>query len=152
MKIIKGQTKYIEACLKLARLLPKYFTNKAIDEMRNDLCEHILFIATDSEVILGFAAIHNKTPAVAELTWLMVHPQQQRQGVGMALVKHIVAELKSQEVRILEVKTLAKESGYQPYARTRRFFEKLGFTHLETIDPYPRWDAGNPCAIYVLVL
>lgn len=38
------------------------------------------------------------------------------------------------------------------YARTRKFYEQRGFHLLEEIDPYPGWDPGNPCAIYVKVL
>jgi len=49
-------------------------------------------------------------------------------------------------------KTLAPDVEYAPYEATRRFYEKKGFIHLETIDPYPGWDPGNPCAIYVRVL
>lgn len=56
------------------------------------------------------------------------------------------------DVRLLEVKTLADRAGYGPYIRTRRFYAWAGFVHLDTIDPFPGWDPGNPCAILVKVL
>jgi len=35
----------------------------------------------------------------------------------------------------------------QPYAKTRRFYEKRGFVPVLVIDPYPEW--GEPMALYV---
>ncbi len=30
------------------------------------------------------------------------------------------------------------------------FFEAVGFLHVDTIDPYPGGDVGNPCALLVM--
>ena len=54
-------------------------------------------------------------------------------------------------IALIEVKTLAATADYAPYEKTRRFYE-LGLFLIETIDPFPGWEPGNPCAIYVKIL
>jgi hypothetical protein len=54
--------------------------------------------------------------------------------------------------RLLEVKTLDASAQSAEYEVTRRFYENRGFELLESIDPFPGWEPGNPCAIYVKVL
>ena len=55
-------------------------------------------------------------------------------------------------VQVVEVKTLDRSAEYAPYNSTRRFWEARGFVHIDTIDPLPGWEPGNPCAIYVAAL
>ncbi|MBU4502111.1 MAG: GNAT family N-acetyltransferase, partial [Nanoarchaeota archaeon] len=81
-----------------------------------------------------------------------VKPEYQNQGVGSALIKYITEELKSQGIRLLQIKTLSEDAEYSPYEKTRRFYEEMRFIHIETIDPYPGWAPDNPCAIYVKIL
>ena len=40
-------------------------------------------------------------------------------------------------------------SGYRPYEATWAFWECSGFIQIDTIDPLPGWQPGNPAAIYV---
>jgi GNAT superfamily N-acetyltransferase len=152
LKIIKGQIVHIDACLNIVKQLPQYFTPKAIATMTSELRDHTLYLAIDSDEVLGFISYFNKTELAAELSWLAVKPAHQHQGIGSALVEYMVKNLKSQRIKLLEAKTLAEDADFSPYEITRKFYEKLGFIHLETIDPYPGWDPGNPCAIYVLIL
>ncbi len=49
----------------------------------------------------------------------------------------------------MEAKTLDRSSGYHPYEATRAFWERNGFIQIDTIDPLPGWQPGNPAAIYV---
>ena len=46
----------------------------------------------------------------------------------------------------MEAKTLDRSSGYRPYEATRAFWERNGFVHVDTIDPLPGWEPGNPAA------
>ena len=71
---------------------------------------------------------------------------------GSALLLAIEERLRADGVTLLEVKTLAPTVVYAPYERTRHFYERAGFLLLETVDPYPGWEPGNPCAIYVKIL
>lgn len=62
----------------------------------------------------------------------------------------IVRELEERGVLLLSTGTLAAAAEYAPYEGTRAFFEAVGFLHVDTIDPYPGRDAGNPCALLVM--
>jgi len=152
MQVIKGNKQQIDNCLSIARELPQYFMEQGIAAMSRDLHDHRLYIAEDSDQVLGFAAVQSKSNQVAEISWMAVKPAYQHRGVGTLLINRIVEDLQTEGVRLLEVKTLAPTVDYFPYALTRRFYESRGFVHLETIDPYPEWEPGNPCAIYVKVV
>ncbi len=152
MEMLQGNKKHIEACLSIAKSLTQYFTDDAITRMAENLPEQLLYIAIDSDQLQAFAAIQSKTDQVAEISWIAVKPERQHQGIGSALINHIVHDLRSQAIKLLEVKTLSASANYPPYEIIRQFYEKMGFLHLETIDPYPGWEPGNPCAIYVKII
>jgi ribosomal protein S18 acetylase RimI-like enzyme len=152
LKIIQGNHEQINTCLNIARKMPQYFTNKAISDMNQNLQEQSFYIAFEENEIIGFVSIYKKSNEVAEISWLAVRPICQRHGFGTALVNHAISELKNQSTKILMVKTLSEEANYTPYEQTRKFYEKLGFLHVDTIEHYPSWDPGNPCAIFVLIL
>jgi ribosomal protein S18 acetylase RimI-like enzyme len=147
-----GTEDHIDACLAVARELPQYFTEQGIVAMSQDLTKHLLYVARNLNEVLGFAAVNRKSSRVAELSWIAVKPEHHHQGIGSKLMDRVVDDLRSQEIRVLEVKTLSADVDYPPYEKTRRFYEKNGFMHLDTIDPYPGWEPGNPCAIYVKIL
>lgn len=149
--------RYSDACLTVARERSEYFAGEGIPNMTKDLQRHTLYVAASSAEVLGFATIDKKSEFVAEISWMAVKPHHERHGIGSALVDQITNDLKSQGFRVLEVKTLAsydkdKAAFERTYAKTRRFYEKTGFIHLETIDPYPAWEPDNPCAIYITIL
>jgi N-acetylglutamate synthase-like GNAT family acetyltransferase len=152
LEILSGESNQVPACLSIAEQLPQYFTSKAIQTMAEDLKAQELYIAKESGQIFGFITYHKKNSEKVELSWLAVHPKHHHKSVGTKLVEHVLAILKAQEVKEIIVKTLAKEANYPPYDITRNFFEKLGFIHQETIDPYPDWEPGNPCAVYIKTL
>jgi ribosomal protein S18 acetylase RimI-like enzyme len=152
MQITKASKQHIEACLAIAGELPGYFNEQGMAAMRRDLQEHRLYGALDANQVIGFAAVQPKSSQVAEISWMAVSPEHQHQGIGTQLIDHIVSDLRAEGIQLLEVKTLAAEAEYAPYELTRRFYERQGFMHLDTIDPYPEWEPGNPCAIYIKII
>ncbi len=136
----------------IAQELTDYFNASGLAQMRQDLQIHPLYVATERAQVLGFATVQQKSRAVAEITWLAVTRACQHRGIGSQLIDTLAGDLRAQGVQLLEVKTLAAKADYAPYEPTRRFYEKNDFVHLETIDPYPGWENGNPCAIYVKIL
>lgn len=147
-----GTEKYIDECLSISKELNEYFTEDAITTLSQDLIKHSLFVALNSNELAGFTTIHKKSKYVAEVLFTAVKREYNRQGIGSALVDYVVNALKSEGVRLLEVKTLSEDVDYFPYEKTRRFWKKNGFMLLETIDPFPGWEPGSPCAIYVRIL
>ena len=73
-------------------------------------------------------------------------------GHGTMLVNRVLDALAADGVRVVEAKTLDRSSDYPPYQATRAFWERRGFVHIDTIDPFPGWPPGNPAAIYVAAL
>jgi N-acetylglutamate synthase-like GNAT family acetyltransferase len=149
LEIIIGGKELIDYCLALAKQLPQYFTDKALVQMSSDLQEHTLYVALESYEVQGFATVFIKNSSVAELTWLAVNPNFQHKHIGISLVEKAEADLRALDVKFFTVKTLAATASDIEYDNTIKFYEASGFLLLETIDPYPGWDPGNPCAIYI---
>jgi hypothetical protein len=61
-------------------------------------------------------------------------------------------ELRDDGTQLVEVKTLDPAAGYAPYAGTYAFWTARGFVHVDTIDPLPGWEPGNPCAALIAAL
>jgi GNAT superfamily N-acetyltransferase len=152
----RGADAPVEACLAIARALPAYFTADAVDQVGRDLVEHRVFVSEDrrgpASAVAGFAIVQRRNAAVAELLWIAVHPALQGQGHGSRLLAAMADRLRAGGAALLEVKTLGPAAGYAPYEGTRRFYERHGFIHLNTVQPYPGWDPASPCAIYVKIL
>jgi GNAT superfamily N-acetyltransferase len=139
-------------CFEIAERLPLYFSASGLEILRGDLEVHDVVIAENDGAVVGFVTLDRKSPAVREISWLAVDPSVQSAGVGSLLVGEAESLCKTEGASILEVKTLAEKEGASNYEGTRRFYERHGFSLLEVIDPFPGWDPGNPCAIYVKAL
>jgi hypothetical protein len=68
------------------------------------------------------------------------------------LLDHLLGDLAAEGVSVVEAKTLDRSADYRPYEATRAFWERRGFVQVDTIDPLPGWEPGNPAAIYVAAL
>jgi ribosomal protein S18 acetylase RimI-like enzyme len=152
MEIVKGNANHHESCLSIAKELTQYFYEKAVSDMNRDFRNHDLYVAIEKEEILGFVTIHRLNENVIEMSWIAVRKDRQGRGIGTDLIKYISDDLKAKGASLLKVKTLSEDVDNKPYELTRKFYEKMGFVHMETIDPYPGWEPGNPCAIYVKIL
>ena len=102
--------------------------------------------------VTGFAVVARKSAGGAEILWIAVEAGRRGHGHGTMLLGHVLDHLAADGVSVVEAKTLDASSGYQPYEATRAFWERNGFVHVDTIDPLPDWQPGNPAAIYVAAL
>jgi len=135
----------LAVCLDLAKNLSDFFSKDGIREMEKDLENTSVFIY-DGGSIKGFVALKEKSKDVAEIAWIAVANEYQREGIGKDLLCYVE---ESTNYKILLVKTLDEKADYQPYDAARKFYEKNGFLKIDVIDPYPGWGKENPCAIYV---
>jgi GNAT superfamily N-acetyltransferase len=131
---------------------PDYFTGEVAGQVERDCARHDAWVLTDSDEVAGFAVTQRKSAGGAEILWMAVAPGRRGRGNGTMLLSHVLDELASAGVRLVEVKTLDRSAGYPPYEATRAFWERQGFIQLDTIDPLPGWEPGNPAAIYVAAL
>jgi GNAT superfamily N-acetyltransferase len=98
---------------------------------------------------IGILLHQRHFPCAAEIHLMAVDPSRHRQGVGRSLVAAVEARLTAENIRMLQVKTLGPSHPDPGYARTRAFYEAVGFLPLQEIpDLWP----GNPCLIMVKML
>lgn len=152
MRIREGRSSDIEACVRILRDSPEYFTEEGVRQAERHLGGQSTLVAVDGARVVGFATAVRKSREVAEIVALAVAPAWRRRGVGGRLVERCAYRLRRDGTVRLEAKTLAEESGYCPYEGVRRFYRANGFRPLETIDSFPGWQPGHPCAIYVRIL
>ena len=58
---------------------------------------------------------------------------------------HAETVARAEGLRFVTVKTQGPSANYEPYARTRRFYEALGYVALEELDV--GWGTQNPALI-----
>jgi len=137
----------------IIRGLPDYFTDDVPAKAEHDAAGHEAWVITDDpNGVAGFAIAARKSPGGAEILWIAVEAARRGQGHGTRLLGHVLGDLAAAGVSVVEAKTLDASSGYQPYEATRAFWERNGFVQVDTIDPLPGWQPGNPAAIYVAAL
>ncbi len=127
IKFTKDDSELKEA-LEIALELKEYFTKEAITNMNKDFLENEMIIARDKSIdgFLCFGIKNNKY----EIIWMAVKKDRQDRGIGKNLLDFLVQYLRDKNVKELYVKTLTPEDSYEPYRRTRKFYEKYRFKHL----------------------
>lgn len=96
--------------------------------------------------VVGLALTVWHLGTVCELELMVVDRAHHGQGVGTALVAAVEADARERGARLLEVKTLGASHPDAGYARTRHFYEAVGFLGVEETD---LWGEDTPCLIMV---
>jgi GNAT superfamily N-acetyltransferase len=148
LDVVVEKTTDKPSCYAIATRLPDYFTASGLRALGADLDRGELYGAYLAGHLVGFALYKELNPEAVELAWLAVDRPYWSRGIGTRLVGESLGRLAARYLAC-EVKTLAATVLDAGYARTRRFYAKLGFIPLEVIDPYPGWEPGNPCQIMV---
>lgn len=73
---------------------------------------------------VAFCAPEPMTDGTWNLYLIAVHKSRQGNGLGSALMQYVEAQLKAAGQRVLLVET----SGLPEFERTRKFYDKLGYT------------------------
>jgi GNAT superfamily N-acetyltransferase len=135
-------------CMPILRRLPDWFgLEAALLQYEKDIAGLPTFLAKEDEAVLGFLSLKQHNPYSAEVYVMGVRPEAQRGGFGRALVQAAETYARSLGVEYLQVKTLGPSNPDPGYARTRAFYEALGFRPLEEFKQI--WDANNPCLVLV---
>jgi ribosomal protein S18 acetylase RimI-like enzyme len=134
------------------RALPDFFTQDVPDRVLRDLQRHTAWVIREAEEIVGFLVVERRFSQVAEILWMAIRPDRRNVGLGTRLLNEVLASLRDEGIALVEVKTLDRSVGYEPYKATVAFWERRGFMQIDTIDPFPGWERGNAAALYVAAL
>ncbi|MEZ6191151.1 MAG: GNAT family N-acetyltransferase [Phycisphaerales bacterium] len=135
---------YAEA-LAITSDLREWFTPTGLANLAKDLKFQVGVAAMRGERLVGFLCYYSEQ-GVGHIGWLAVNPGLHRQGIGRALVQHVIERLQHAGISEVRVETLGDAVAYEPYARTRAFYRALGFVD------YQRITQDNPECEELLIL
>jgi GNAT superfamily N-acetyltransferase len=101
---------------------------------------------------IGLLLLKRHSPASAEIYWLGVDPGRHRRGIGGTLIEAVERKLKAEKARFLFVMTLHPDVDYEPYQRTRAFYEQLGFSLALSTHHGPAGRSRDPLVWYLKLL
>jgi len=130
--IRKYVTTDFEQLIEIAKTLPEWFTAGGIKHMSIDLRFQHGFVTLNDSRIVGFLSFF-VNESVAQIGWMGVLSEFHHQGIGQKLVGRLISELKKAGIRELRVNTLGDSVEYEPYARTRAFYRRIGFKDFQRI-------------------
>jgi ribosomal protein S18 acetylase RimI-like enzyme len=142
----------LQACLRIVRALPDFFTDDVPDKVEADLERHGGWVILDDREPAGFAIVDRRSSQAAEILWIAIEPALRNAGLGTRLVEQVLGALRNDGVALVLVKTLDRSADYEPYEATNSFYERRGFVQIDRIDEFPDWPPGNPAALYVAAL
>ena len=105
------------------------------------------YVAMSDRVQRGLLLLKYHSPSSAEVYWMGVDPTCHRAGIGRALMEAAVGGARVRGVRYLFVATLPPDDPYEPYQRSRRFYEAMGFVYV--LQEQFSADPENPMAYYL---
>jgi ribosomal protein S18 acetylase RimI-like enzyme len=94
----------------------------------------------------GFVTGHRHFPPSAEIHVIGIHPAFHRRGIGRRLVTFVEDMLRKDGCKFLQVKTLDESRPCDAYAKTRLFYQAMGFVPLEM---FPTLWPGNPALMLI---
>jgi len=134
---------------RLTGLLPAWFGKDSANVKYAEMAEALEgYVADVDGTPRGLLSLKWTSPTAAEIYWMGVEPAFHRHGVGRALVDAAAIAARERGRKHLLVATLHPDVPYEPYQRTRRFYEGIGFEYVLE-EQFPA-DPGNPLAIYLM--
>jgi ribosomal protein S18 acetylase RimI-like enzyme len=133
-----------EACDAVVLSLPYHFG----DEGGRAECARAVrtqegLVAVEEREIVGFLTLARHDLRSAEITWMAVHAERRRHGIGRRLIERAVEDLARDGVQLLSLLTVSDsepdERESDNYADTRAFYRALGFIPLREL-ALESWD------------
>lgn len=148
IKVIKDPDMKSKVTETILRTLPEWFgIEEAIQNYILGVRNQTFYALLYKNEIIGFTSIVRHNPYTAEVYVMAILREYHRRNLGTQLVKQVAEKLKQESFKFLMVKTLGKSHPDVHYAKTRCFYEKVGFYPLEEIKEI--WGEQNPCLIMI---
>lgn len=150
-EITQADLKYTY-CNTILRALPDWF---GIEESIVEYCEGVktrpFFAVFDSdEKIVGFVSLQHTSSIASEVYVMGVLQSHHGNGIGKHVIDWCKNYARSKNKKLLLVKTLSATHPDKNYAKTRLFYEHVGFAALEELPEL--WGATCPCLNMVMIL
>lgn len=151
VRIVPFEIRFADACAELIAALPNWFGRPDANAayLRN-LSELPSWVALIESELVGAITLEQHFPASFEIHFMAVRPEYHRRGVGHRLVEHVESEARARGGRWLQVKTMAPSYPDPFYAKTRAFYEAVGFSPL--FESCSLWGPDTPVGVYVKTL
>ncbi len=134
----------------LTRRLPEWFGQGQANRHYAEQAKILeTWVARIDGQAVGLLLIKRHSPVSAEVYWLGVDPAHHRQGIGRALIGAVERQLRKEKIRFLFVMTLHPEDPYEPYRRTRLFYERMGFELALSSGQALAASSSDPLAYYL---
>ncbi len=135
-------------CEEVIHSLPGWF---GLEEANKEYIEKVantsFYAAYMFDNVVGFFSIISHFSQTSEIYVCGILSEYHRLGIGKKLLKVIAKNLKKKGVKFLTVKTLSASHPDKSYAKTRMFYEAIGFVPLEEFKEL--WGKENPCLFMV---
>lgn len=138
-------------CDRILHSLPEWFgVERSILEYVEKVGAMPFYAATADGDTVGFVALLEHNRYTAEICVMGILQKYHRMGIGRALVRQCIDKNRADDREFLTVKTLDSSAASEEYARTRLFYESMGFRPLEVFPTV--WDEANPCLFLAMHL
>jgi GNAT superfamily N-acetyltransferase len=136
-------------CASILALLPDWFGLPESNAAYAAIAEREqAWVAEEAGETLGLMVLVDQGFSAIDIHLLAVRPDVHGRGVGKALVRHARAVAQELGKPYLTVKTQGPSANYEPYRRTRAFYDAVGFKPLEEFTAI--WGPENPCLIMIM--
>jgi GNAT superfamily N-acetyltransferase len=130
-------------CAAILATIPEWFGLPASNAEYEALAETgPAVVALGDGEPLGLMLLKRHFETTLEVYFLAVLRDRHRRGAGRALLARAEAVARAEGRRFVTVKTRGPSKPYEPYERTRRFYEAMGYAALEEF--LELWDPENP--------
>lgn len=148
IKKIESANLKSEICNKILRALPEWFgiESAIVDYVRDVETMDTWVYEADGEAV-GFISINKHNPYTAEVHVTGILEKFHKQGIGKKLLAVAESSLFLEKYKFLTVKTLSEKRENEAYAKTRKFYLKVGFLPIEEFKTL--WGEHNPCLMLI---
>ena len=120
-----------EYCREIIPLLPDWFgMAEANENYISGMAGRVVFAAFQGEGLVGIVGLKDHMARSLEVWWMGVKPDCHGQGVGTDLFETARSYAVAHDYEYMIVNTLSDRSDDEYYARTRAFYQKMGFDSL----------------------
>jgi N-acetylglutamate synthase-like GNAT family acetyltransferase len=101
---------------------PRHLSNCTEEWIEKDMERGVTYFALENEnIVVGCVALERANPAVCYMERLAILPKQRRQGLGKALITHVLSQTKSLGAQRVNIGIIAE------HTELKNWYKKIGF-------------------------